>query len=59
MSGNHGCTSRTAHWLSALALAALLGACGLQPYDPPDHRENPEGPGLLSGEAGEFVIYRK
>ena len=30
-----------------------------KPFKPPVPTEIPEGPGLLSGEDGEFVIYRK
>jgi len=44
-----------------LLLAALLfnGCSGIEPYDPPDYREEPPVQGLLTGEEGEFVIYRK
>jgi hypothetical protein len=44
-----------------LLLVALtfFGCAGMEPYEPRDERE--EGPkrGLLSGEAGEFVIIIK
>ena len=46
-------------WCFIVVLAAAgLGACGGQPhhYTPVD--EVAEGPGLFSGEDGEFVIYR-
>lgn len=44
-----------------LVLTALFAAasCGMQPYDPPNNREYPSGPGLFSGKDGDFVIYRK
>ncbi len=44
----------------AAALAAALAGCsGVQPtsYTPID--QIPPGPGLFSGEAGEFVLYRR
>jgi hypothetical protein len=45
----------------AVTVVALLvnGCAGIEPYTPRDHRE--EGPeyGLISGEAGEFVIFRR
>ena len=44
-----------------LVLTALFVAagCGMQPYDPPNNREYPAGPGLFSGKKGDFVIYRE
>ena len=48
--------------LSVLLLIFVLSVAGCsqwKPYKPPKSREIPEGPGLLSGEDGEFVIYRK
>ena len=44
--------------LVLMALFAAVG-CGMQPYDPPNNREYPSGPGLFSGKEGDFVIYRK
>lgn len=43
----------------ALAFALTLTACGMKPFENPNHRE--EGPenGLFSGPEGEWVIYRK
>ncbi len=46
-------------WLAAVMLAASLGACSpgeSVDYTPID--EIPPGPGLLSGEDGEFTLYR-
>ncbi len=43
-----------------LAIALSFTGCSQwKPYKPPESTEIPEGPGLLSGEDGEFVIYRK
>jgi len=44
-----------------LVLIAFFAAagCGMQPYDPPNNREYPAGPGMFSGKDGEFVIYRE
>ena len=46
-----------------VALCAVIlmvpGCAGITPYDPPDYREVPPVNGLLTGEEGEFVIYRK
>jgi hypothetical protein len=53
-----------ARWgaVALLCIAALAAAgCGAD-YKPmafPDEGENPTGPGLLTGEAGEWVILRK
>lgn len=46
-------------WLITLLGALGLTACAAGPFDytPPD--EIQPGPGLLSGEDGEFVIYRR
>lgn len=38
---------------------SVAGCSQWKPYKPPESTEIPEGPGLLSGEDGEFVIYRK
>lgn len=47
-------------FLVVLALCATLGACaGWSPFEPPVAEEIPDGPGLLSGEDGEFVIFRR
>ena len=42
-----------------MAVLFTAAGCGMQPYDPPNNREYPAGPGLFSGKDGEFVIYRK
>jgi hypothetical protein len=46
-------------WLILLLGGLALAACGGEPFDyvPPD--EMRPGPGVLSGEDGEFVIYRR
>jgi len=47
-------------WISLLLVALLVTGCaGIKPYEPRNHRE--EGPerGLVTGSAGEFVIFRK
>jgi hypothetical protein len=47
-------------WLFALLAVLLVTSCaGVEPYDPPDYREEPPVQGLLTGEEGEFVIYKK
>lgn len=45
--------------LIAVLTASLLvaGCAGIQPYDPPDYKEEPPGNGLLTGADGEFVIH--
>jgi len=35
------------------------GCAGMEPYEPRDHREEGPEQGLISGEAGEFVIFRR
>jgi hypothetical protein len=43
-----------------LAICVTLSACAdMEPFEPPKPREIPEGPGLFSGEDGEFIIYRR
>ena len=51
---------RVAQRTSLLLTATLVSACaGLEPFEPRNHRvEGPER-GLFSGEAGEFVIFRR
>jgi hypothetical protein len=43
----------------SLAVFLISGCAGFKPYEPRDERV--EGPkrGLFSGEAGEFVIYKR
>lgn len=55
-----------AHKRKAIRIAALLaallligGCAGIQPYSPPNHREEGPQKGLFSGSEGEFVIFRK
>jgi hypothetical protein len=47
--------------IGALLLASFLvtGCTGMTPYEPRDDRVEGPKKGLLSGEAGEFVIYRR
>jgi hypothetical protein len=46
--------------LAVAVLAAGLAACsGMQPYNFTAVDEIPPGPGLISGEDGEFVLYRR
>ena len=40
-----------------LCLLLLLGGCGGTEYSYRDGRDQKEGPGLLSGEDGNFTIY--
>ena len=55
-----GTLGRAALRFGVLLIAMLLTACaGLKPFEPRNDRvEGPEQ-GLFSGEAGEFVIWRK
>lgn len=43
---------------TVLTLVVAATGCGMQPYEAPNNREIPAGPGILSGKDGEFVIYR-
>ncbi len=43
----------------ALAIALALTACGMKPYENPNHREEGPESGLFSGPDGEWVLYRK
>jgi hypothetical protein len=40
-------------------LALATTACGMKPYQNPDHREEGPSHGLLTGSDGEWVLYRK
>lgn len=40
------------------AVLALLAGCGMEPFDPPRPDGIKPGPGLFTGESGEFVIFR-
>jgi len=47
--------------LIAALLAALLviaGCAGIQPYNPPNHREEGPAKGLFTGDQGEWVVVR-
>ena len=45
----------------AIFIVALLftGCAGIEPYQPPDYREEGMKKGLFTGSEGEFVIFRK
>jgi len=40
----------------ALAFAACLGCAGWEDFDPPAQRDIRDGPGLFSGDDGEFAV---
>ena len=43
-----------------LVITLLISSCaGIEPYDPPDDKEEPPVNGLLTGEDGEFIIFLK
>ncbi len=47
-------------WLVLVWLSGVLAACsGVQPFAYTEVHELPPGPGLFSGEDGEFVLYRR
>lgn len=46
-------------WLILWLLGIWLSACAAEPFDYTPADEIPPGPGLLSGEDGEFVVYRR
>ena len=52
---------RQAIWIGALlaALLLIIGCAGIQPYNPPNHREEGPQKGLFTGSEGEFVIFRR
>jgi len=46
--------------IALLVVTWLVNGCaGVEPYEPRDHREEGPEQGLISGEAGEFVIFRR
>jgi len=40
----------------ALAFACCIGCAGWEDFDPPVQRDIQEGPGLFSGDDGEFAV---
>lgn len=42
-----------------LVVLLVTGCAGFEPYEPRDYREEGLEQGLFSGEAGEFVIFRR
>jgi len=51
---------RTRRWLALVLLASILAACsGVEPFAYTEVHEIPPGPGLISGETGEFELYRR
>lgn len=45
--------------LAVVGLGIACAACGnYQPFQPPPADSIPAGPGVFTGEAGEFVIFR-
>lgn len=53
-------SGRMRRWLAVVWLSSLLAACsGMEPFAYTEVHEIPPGPGLISGEAGEFVLYRR
>ena len=44
----------------SVAALLLVSACGnVKPFEPPVISAIPAGPGLLSGDDGEFTVFRK
>ena len=50
-------TTRQAIAIVLVAAAAVLAACGAKPLDYTPVSEIPEGPGVLTGEEGEYTIF--
>lgn len=48
-------------WLCGVLLVVLMSCAEIKPNTggPSHHRDNPPGPGLLTGEEGKFVIFRR
>ena len=58
--GNSGPHGRKALYTGLLVVTWLVNGCaGMEPYEPRDHREEGPEQGLFTGEAGEFVIFRR
>jgi hypothetical protein len=52
--------TRRASWIGPLLVALLVAGCaGIESYEPHDYRREGPKQGLISGPAGEFVIYRR
>lgn len=51
--------NRACRLVIALSAGLWLAACAAEPFDYTPVDEIQPGPGLLSGEDGEFVIYRR
>lgn len=50
---------RIRRFLALAVLTGTLAACsGVQPFEYTEVHEIPPGPGLFSGETGEFELYR-
>lgn len=49
---------RLGPWVLPPLLVLALAACGMKPYQNPNHREEGGQYGLLTGPEGEWVIYR-
>ena len=58
MTARHARSRRTSWTAAALMLALAVSACGMEPYEPRNNREEGPKSGLLTGEQGEFVIFR-
>lgn len=47
------------HLIAMTLLAGMLAACAAEPFEYTPADEIPPGPGLISGETGEFELYRR
>ena len=43
--------------VAALASLACTGCAEVKPFHPVQNREDPDGPGLFSGEGGKIILY--
>ena len=50
---------RAIHLTLLILLVVMAGCAGIQPYDPPNHREEGPEKGLFTGSQGEWVIFRR
>ena len=47
-------------WIGLIVSMLVLGACAhYEPFEPAPIADIPDGPGLLTGKDGEWVLYRK